>query len=207
MGQAKGRQGPGSVGSLVWPGQHATHLSNFEYLKTIHFFRHSSHMSFLPLCTYNILNSTSIIFHAAGPVLRLAGCLDSRTRSLSKGNLMQDVFSSVCSKFEENLPYMLPSSWGLNGSQDLLLLFGTQDAMEVEAELPLQDALEWDEDPGLSFRATVQGLGVTDSRGSKKGPGWHLGLINQWAAQSTSLALASRVVILKVGSRANCFFF
>lgn len=99
-------------------------------------------MSFLPLCTYNILNSTSIIFHAAGPVLRLAGCLDSRTRSLSKGNLMQDVFSSVCSKFEENLPYMLPSSWGLNGSQDLLLLFGTQDAMEVEAELPLQDALE-----------------------------------------------------------------
>lgn len=50
---------------------------------------------FFSLCTSNILNTTSIVLYEVGLVLRLRDCLISRTRSLSKGYVSQDVFSCV----------------------------------------------------------------------------------------------------------------
>lgn len=122
-----------------WVCRRATGLCKLSCLKVTRFLQAFLSCVLSSLCTRNIINSSSILLNTAGPVLRRRGCLDSSTRPLSKGNLIQDVFgffffssysSSVSSKFEESLPEIFPSSRSLCRSQD--------PRCSLEHKLPLQ---------------------------------------------------------------------
>lgn len=143
---------------------------NFSDLITIHFFKHFSHMSFFSLCTYTILNSTSIILHAAGPVLS-RGAVGFQDKILEQRKSDPGCFFLWVPSLKQVFPrYFPPPEVSMEA---WILCCPLENKTPLRRRLGCPHRTGWNEvrtqfwAPGLAG----QGLRGADSRGNKKGSG------------------------------------